>query len=93
MSGQVGVSESPDGSVSPSLDRGTSDIRLELSAHVENLRYVVGTIGVCVQALHQQNADLDRDIALVLQRAAGDKLYETTERIEALAIGMNFQEI
>jgi hypothetical protein len=74
------------------VDKGTADIRLQLSGHVEVLRYVVGTIGVCAQALNLQNADLDRDIALVLQRAAGDRLYETAERIEAMALGMEYEE-
>jgi len=87
-----GESDTGEGSGSRALDKGTSDIRLELSGHVEALRYVVGTIGVCAQALHQQNADLDRDIALVLQRAAGDKLYKTAERIEAMALGMEYEE-
>jgi uncharacterized protein (DUF433 family) len=54
--------DSDGGGQSDSLDKSTEDIRLELSGHVGALRYVDGTIRVCAQALHRQNADLDRDI-------------------------------
>jgi hypothetical protein len=47
---------------------------------------------VCVQALQQQDAEMDRDIALVLQRTVGDKLDETIERIEAIASGVEYDE-
>jgi len=67
-------------------------LRQQLTHHVEALRFVNGTLAVCVQALQQQNAELDAEIALVLQRTAGDKLDATTDSIEELALGLDLQE-
>lgn len=47
----------------------------------------------CVQALFQQDAEMDRDIARVLQRVVGDKLDITTELIEALALDLDLREV
>ena len=85
--------DSGEGGQSDSLDKGTEDIRLELAGHVEALRFVVGTISVCARALHQQNADHDADIAQVLERTANDKLYDTAERLEAIALGVEYREV
>jgi hypothetical protein len=54
---------------------------------------VGGTLAVCVQALQQQDADLDADIALLIQRTAGDKLDATIDRIEAIALGIEQGEV
>lgn len=66
-------------------------IRSQLAHHVGALRFVNGTLAVCVQALQQQNAELDAEIACVLQRTAGDKLDATTDSIEALALGLELE--
>jgi hypothetical protein len=39
---------------------------------------------VCVQALQQQNAEMDADIARVLQRQVSDALDTAMEGLEAL---------
>jgi len=44
-------------------------------------------------ALQQQDAEMDRDIALVLQRSAADKLDAAIERIEAIALGVDLTEV
>ena len=69
------------------------DIRTQLAEHVGELRSVTGALMTCVQALRQQNAELDADIALVLTRTVADKLDETTDRIEALALGLDPEEL
>jgi len=66
------------------------DIRTRLAEHIEALQFVNGAIGVCVNALLQQNADLDADIALVLRHTAGDKLFEATERLELVALALEY---
>jgi hypothetical protein len=67
------------------------EIRTQLAEHVGALRFVNSAMMVCVQALLQQAADLDEEIALVLQRTVSDKLDETIERIEAIALGIEFE--
>lgn len=64
------------------------DIGQRIADHCASLRFVCGTLNVCAQALHQQNAEMDADIALVIQRTAGDKLDATIERLEELAFGL-----
>jgi hypothetical protein len=51
---------------------------------VRNLQLAIATVMVCVEALRRQNADLDADIALVLERDASDRLHEQIEKLRAL---------
>ena len=48
------------------------------------LRCALSTVALVSRALCDQNADLDADAALVLQRAAAAPLHTCLERIEAL---------
>jgi len=68
-------------------------LRQQLSDHIGALRFVNGTLAVCAQALRQQNAEMDADIALVIQRTAGDKLDATIDQIEELVVGLELQEV
>jgi len=68
------------------------DIRMQLVKHADELQLANGAVNVCVQALLQQNADLDADIAHVLQRIVGDKLFETVERLELVALAIEYEE-
>jgi len=49
------------------------DIRTRLADRIGELRFVNSALMTCVQALQQQNAEMDADIALVLRRTAGDR--------------------
>jgi hypothetical protein len=69
------------------------NIRTRLAEHVGELRFVNGALMTCVQALLQQNAELDADIALVLRRTVSDKLDETTDHLEAIALGVEPGEL
>ena len=71
----------------------SDDMRQRLTDHLGALRFVNGTLAVCAQALRQQNADMDADIALVIQRTAGDKLDATIEQIEELVFGLELPEV
>jgi len=76
-----------------SQNKGTEDIRNQLATHLGKLRFVNGTISVCVQALQQQAADMDVEIAQVLRRTAGDELDRTADQLEALALGLGYQDV
>lgn len=80
------------GSESGALNKGTERIRTQLAEHLDSLHFVNGALIVCIQALRQQAAEMDEEIALVLQRTVGDKLDETIDRIEAIALGIEFKE-
>jgi hypothetical protein len=41
-------------------------------------------LAVAVSALRRQNADIDADIANLLQRSVGDTLGQQVEKLEAL---------
>ena len=49
-------------------------IRKHLEDLLRGLKLVLSVVSVAVDALRHQNADGDEDVALVLQRAAGDRL-------------------
>jgi hypothetical protein len=78
---------------SNSRNDSAEDIRTQVAEHIGALRFVNGALIVCVQALQQQDADNDAEIALVLQRTVGDKLDATIDRIEAIALGIDFDEL
>jgi triosephosphate isomerase len=61
-------------------------LREQLADHIGALRMANSSLMVCVQALQQQNAEMDADIARVLQRQVSDPLDAATEGIEALGI-------
>jgi hypothetical protein len=64
--------------------RTSRAVRVELQEVVARLRQLQSTLTVAVGALRNQNADIDVDIANLLQRSAGDVLQEQIEKLEAL---------
>jgi hypothetical protein len=58
--------------------------REQLLDVVRNLQLAMAAVMVCVEALRRQNADLDADVALVLERDASDRLHTEIERIRRL---------
>src|SRR5687767_2220817 len=60
------------------------NIQLQLRVIAVELRCALSTITVAAHALCKQNADIDADVALVLQRGAGAPVHVGLERIEAL---------
>jgi len=65
----------------PLRDRALSDGLRLLGRH---LQLVHGGIVVAAAALHQQNADRDKEIAQVLEHLVGDRLVDQIERISRL---------
>jgi hypothetical protein len=58
-------------------------IRVLLGEVIGQLEQLHSTLAVAVGALRQQNADIDADVARLLQRAVGDKIQGEIERLEA----------
>jgi SMC interacting uncharacterized protein involved in chromosome segregation len=58
--------------------------RDELQDVIRQLRGLQSTISVAVGALRHQNADIDADIAHLLQRSVGDRLEEQVQKLEAM---------
>jgi hypothetical protein len=59
-------------------------VRAELQEVIARLRQLQSTLAVAVGALRNQNADIDVDIANLLQRSVGDTLQEQIDKLEAL---------
>ena len=56
-------------------------LRFELREHVRKLRLILPVISVSVMALHRQNAELDYDIASILNEYASAPLDEEIEHL------------
>jgi len=85
--------EGREGARSTGKDEAADDIRKRLVHHVDDLRFITGVLGVCVQALNHQAADMDPEIAHLLQRVVGDELDKATDGIEAIALGVELEEV
>jgi hypothetical protein len=59
-------------------------MQLQLRMIAVELRCALSAITVSVRTLSEQNADIDADVALVLQRGAGAPIHVGLERLEAL---------
>jgi len=79
-------------SIATAEDESVDGIRKRLAHHVGDLRFITGVLGVCVQALNHQAADMDPEIAHLLQRVVGDQLDRATDGIEAIALGVELEE-
>jgi len=90
---EASESEAREALSSTASPSAVQDIRTRLAEHVGELRFVNGALMTCVQALLQQNAELDVDIALVLRRTVGDRLDATTDRLEAMSLGVEPEEL
>lgn len=71
----------------------TSCIQLQLRVVTVELRCALSAIVVATHALRQQNADMDSDIALVLQRAAGAPLHASVEKMDALLLELESKAV
>jgi hypothetical protein len=59
-------------------------VRAELGEVITHLQQLQATVAVAVGALRQQNADIDADVASLLQRSVGDNLQEQIDKLEAV---------
>jgi hypothetical protein len=59
-------------------------LRFELREHVRKLRQILPVITVSIMALHRQNAELDYEIASVLNDHASQPLDEELEHLSEL---------
>jgi ABC-type transporter Mla subunit MlaD len=64
--------------------KSSRPVRTELQEVVGNLRQIQSVLAVAVGALRQQNADIDADIANLLQRSVSDALQQQVEKLESV---------
>jgi len=67
------------------VNRSSRPLRTELQDVVHNLKQLPAILAVAVNTLREQSADLDADVATLLQRAVSDPLHEQIRRLDALA--------
>jgi hypothetical protein len=65
-------------------ERSIPPVRAELQEVIARLKGLQSTIAVAVGALRHQNADIDADIANLLQHSVGDTLAAQVQKLEAL---------
>jgi hypothetical protein len=63
-----------------------ASLQLQLRAIAAELRCALSTITVATHALRRQNAEIDADVALTLQRGASAPVHAGLERVEALLV-------
>jgi hypothetical protein len=61
------------------------NILTELGEVITHLQQLHSAVAVAVSALRQQNADIDADVANLLQRSVGDKLQHQIDKLEAVS--------
>ena len=66
------------------VNRSSRPLRAELQDIVHNLKQLPAILAVAVNTLREQSADLDADVATLLQRAVSDPLHDHVRRLEAL---------
>jgi hypothetical protein len=66
------------------VNRTSRPLRTELQDIIHNLKQLPAILAVAVNTLREQSADLDADVATLLQRAVSDPLHEQVRRLDAL---------
>ena len=66
------------------VNRSTRPVRDELQDIALHLKQLPAILAVAINTLREQSADLDADVATLLQRAVSDPLHEQVHKLEAL---------
>ena len=66
------------------VNRSSRPLRTELQDIIHNLKQLPAILAVAVNTLREQSADLDADVATLLQRAVSDPLHDQVRRLDAL---------
>ncbi len=64
--------------------RREKQVQSMLEEVLSHLRQLQSAVAVAVGALHEQNADIDADVAHLLQRSVRDPLHEQIDKLEAV---------
>jgi hypothetical protein len=67
------------------------ELPLHLREHVRRLRLILPVISVSVMALHHQNAELDHDVATVLDQHACEPLDFEIEHLESILASLAYR--
>ena len=68
----------------PTQPTQDDELPLHLREHMRRLQLILPVISVSVMALHRQNAELDHDIATVLDQHACEPLDFEIEHLESI---------
>src|SRR5262245_41880722 len=60
------------------------DLAETLDGIARSVSHAAAAVTVCTEALRHQDAEMDVEIALVLQRGAGDRLAEALQKLREL---------
>jgi len=66
------------------VSRSSRPLHDELQEILDHLKQLPAILAVAVSTLREQSADLDADVATLLQRAVSDPLHEQVRKLEAL---------
>ena len=66
------------------ISRSNRPVRDELQEIARHLKQLPAILAVAISTLREQSADLDADVATLLQRAVSDPLHEQVRKLEAL---------
>jgi hypothetical protein len=66
------------------VNRASRPLHDELQEIVHHLKQLPAILAVAINTLREQRADLDADVATLLQRAVSDPLHEQVRKLEAL---------
>jgi ABC-type transporter Mla subunit MlaD len=66
------------------VKESSRSLRAELQEVIDNLKALPSTLAVAVSALREQNADIDADVASLLQRTVSHPLQDQIQKLEAL---------
>jgi len=66
------------------ISRSNRPVRDELQEIALHLKQLPAILSVAISTLREQSADLDADVATLLQRAVSDPLHEQVRKLEAL---------
>jgi hypothetical protein len=59
-------------------------LRAELQDIIDSLKALPSLLAVAISALREQNADIDADVANLLQRSVSHPLQDQIQKLEAL---------
>jgi ABC-type transporter Mla subunit MlaD len=66
------------------VSRSSRPLHDELQEIVDHLKQLPAILAVAVSTLREQSADLDADVATLLQRAVSDPLHDQVRKLEGL---------
>jgi hypothetical protein len=80
------------GTLPPAQPTQDDELRLHVREHLRQLRIILPVISISVMALHRQNAELDHDVATILDRHACEPLDFEIEHLESILASLTCRQ-